>query len=1008
MKILFSLLIAAVLCGTLHAELDRKFSPPLELDGKKALVLDEKYQFDPLRGATFIFTGRYTPEKIRRSYNMATLFCKRGEFLFGFRNRKLYFIPANAGDGRWNYTFFAAGVSTDREIKPGDDSLHQFVATVSRYVEPAQGIDQTDVKLYLDGALVAGRRFDRFDWKDTGNPLLGCGVLPGDDTFKDKIWNFPGSVERLQVLDRALTDDDIRNLVLADKRLKPNFPVPKKLTQSELAQLTPAKDAKSEEKARLSALLNAAKLGRIDWKKAAADKHASVVLADGESAVTILDDGKYASVTSFYDFKAGRELLAWNNPFFEVSFFDQKRKEYILSGSADEVTRRLSVKPYKQNGAWHFAFEGENRKSDKCPFQFRYTMKCKYTDDRFEYELDVQSSAQGGRLQSVKFPALRLNSFRNGGDTLLIPCMSGVEIKNASAVGATYNETYPCGRYAMQMGAYYDAGGGVMFAAEDPRGRAKKPAIAIGKEISEIAFAWTVPFKKPLGPNRFAPECSASLTLFRGDWYDAGLAYRALLDRLQPPWWSKTVPNPECPKWFRDNAIWIGRWQNYKDYAKWLDYLDALAAWKKYVGTPGQAVHFYEWCLHFTRDWPHNPANPDFVDRTKAMQRAGYRVVPYINGRIWEDRDKRDEDYRFTKVGLPATVKMINGKPSPEPYGNYMFYVICPATATYEQEMLRECDNCVIHGADGVYIDQIGAARHHPCYALDHGHLGSDPDTWYMQGHYKVFRKLREHWKRTAPEAITFGEDIAETVVNTLDGGLTWRWTHEGQVPLFPLVFAGRTQMAGIDWDLGRSKSSGRDIPAVPAKLTFQLFSDCQLGWFSISYLRDPRMREHLPLIKQYAHLRTAMLDFFNSGMMARPPRFEKPQVPVTRYWNKQCTQTVSTEPLQSCAWELDGVKAILVADTAEAPEENTLVTTVPKGTLHRFYSDGRRETQPTAGGEVKLPVALKYREFAAIVAVPEGKDAAATLQRFDEAFKIIAEANHEPGPWDENKDTKK
>ena len=401
MKKLFSLLFSAVLCGALSAELDRQFSPPLDLDGKKALVLDEKYKFDPLRGASFIFTGRYIPEKVRRNYNMATLFCKRGEFLFGFRNRRLYFIPSTAGNGSWNYTFFAAGVSTDQEIKPGDDSLHQFVATVSRYVEAAQGVDQTDVKLYIDGALVAGRRFDRFDWKDTGNPLLGCGVLPGDDTFVDKIWNFPGTVERLQVLDHALTDDDIRNLVLADKRLKPNFPVPKELTRSELAQLTPAKDAKPEEKARLSALLNAAKMGRIDWKKVYADKTAAAVLADGDSAVTILDDGKYASVTSFYDLKADRELLAWNNQFFEVSFFDKKRKEFVLSGAADEVTRKLTVKPYKKDGAWHFVFEGENRKSDRCPFKFSYTMKCKYTDNRFEYELDVQSSAQGGRLLTL-------------------------------------------------------------------------------------------------------------------------------------------------------------------------------------------------------------------------------------------------------------------------------------------------------------------------------------------------------------------------------------------------------------------------------------------------------------------------------------------------------------------------------------------------------------------------------------------------------------------------------
>ena len=45
------------------------------------------------------------------------------------------------------------------------------------------------------------------------------------------------------------------------------------------------------------------------------------------------------------------------------------------------------------------------------------------------------------------------------------------------------------------------------------------------------------------------------------------------------------------------------------------------------------------------------------------------------------------------------------------------------------------------------------------------------------------------------------------------------------------------------------------DLEAVPAKLTWQLFSGMQLGWFSIRYLAHPKMRGHRPLVKQYAHL---------------------------------------------------------------------------------------------------------------------------------------------------------
>ena len=1000
-----ALVAALLLCGTLAADIVRSFSPPLECDGIKAVELDGSYKLDPVRGATFVFTGRYDQRlkhvpPLKRPGSYAVFFYKGGEFFFGIRNRKMYFYPSSAGNGSWNQEVAKVGVLSDEVFGEEDRELHQYVLTLSRYIEKAQGIDRTEVKLYLDGGLVAARTLDRFEWKDAGKPLVACGITPRSRTFNPKIWNYTGTVEKLQVLDRALAESEIRELVLADRRLKPRFLVPKTLTDAEMRELDPARGKTSEEKSQLAAFRNAALLGRPNWRRARAASGGVVVRLGRNSRLTMIDDGEYATIASFYDVRADRELLAWNNPFFEVVYRDKSGKYHTLSGLSPDVTRRFE--PVPKAGDWDVAFAGEHKPTRTFPFSFDYTMKFRFVDDRLEYTVSVRNRTPDALLWKVKFPALSLNSFKEGGDNLLVPLMSGVVYKDAAANLAGYTDHYPRGRAAMQMGAYYDVKGGVMFAVEDPRGRAKYPSHGVGREFAEATFTWDVPYREKRECNTFDPGCAASLSLFRGDWYDAGLAYRALLDRIAPPWWTMGKPNPECPEWFRSNAIWIGRWQNYTHYRKWLEELDALRRWKKYVGSPGQVVHFYEWNLHFTRDWPHHRASPDFVDRMNAMRQAGYRVIPYINAHIWEEKDKRDEDYRWTKVGLPASVKRADGSPFPSWFGR-QFYVICPATETYEKEMFRECDNLVIHGADGVYLDQIGAGSHRPCHSAAHGHLCADPDVWYMLGHRRVYRKLREHWKLLAPEAVAVGEDIAETTVGNLDGGLTWRWMYDGQVPLFPLVYSGRTQMVGLEWgNDAREKVDHIDLEAVPAKLTWQLFNGMQLGWFSIRYLAHPKMREHRPLVKQYAHLRTAMLDFFNNGTMARPPRFAKPQTPVAKVWGNQGTHKLHTEPLQSCAWELDGVKAILVADTDRTPRENTVVTTAPRGKLHLFHSDGKKEIREFAGGKLRLPVSLKYREFLAILAVPEGKDASALLERFANAFEVIGKTNREPDPWDD------
>ena len=44
--------------------------------------------------------------------------------------------------------------------------------------------------------------------------------------------------------------------------------------------------------------------------------------------------------------------------------------------------------------------------------------------------------------------------------------------------------------------------------------------------------------------------------------------------------------------------------------------------------------------------------------------------MPYINGRLWDTRDKGAEDFEFTKIALPSATKDEEGNPYVESYGS--------------------------------------------------------------------------------------------------------------------------------------------------------------------------------------------------------------------------------------------------------------------------------------------------------------------------------------------------
>jgi len=151
--------------------------------------------------------------------------------------------------------------------------------------------------------------------------------------------------------------------------------------------------------------------------------------------------------------------------------------------------------------------------------------------------------------------------------------------------------------------------------------------------------------------------------------------------------------------------------------------------------------------------------------------------MPYINGRLWDTRDRGKEDFQFTAVARPAATKDEAGKPYLESYGSkesdgspVQLAVMCPATPLWQakvrQTVLRLMNE---YGTKGVYIDQIAAAAPVLCFDRGHGHP-TGGGHWWTDSYNAMVEAIRR--EKPADRMLTT-ECNAEPYVKSLDGYLT-------------------------------------------------------------------------------------------------------------------------------------------------------------------------------------------------------------------------------------------
>ncbi len=616
------------------------------------------------------------------------------------------------------------------------------------------------------------------------------------------------------------------------------------------------------------------------------------------------DDG--LRPVELFDAATGTRLLAPKPlPLFSLTVRDLKAKKDIPL-NADAGWARVDVKQTDRAGLdinWHGATTGPTA---GLQITVRATPDNKAGSLRWTIKVDNNSPDRA--VRRVVFPQVAVAP---PGDQpeMLVPRAAGRVWKNINRETFRFQGTYPSGWISMPFLAVYDrdARTGLYVARHDPLG-GTKDILAQGRPDEQavvLSFDHPAPDMDRPG-NDFSLSGEAVWQVLRGDWFDASMIYRDWV-RKHAKWYPtlSAEGRADTPKWMRELPAWALSGGAPKSC------VEDVLKFREYLGVP-IGFHWYNWHkIPFDNDYPHYfPTKEGFTEAVARLQSSGVYVMPYINGRLWDTRDRGTEDCEFTRLALPAATKDEEGKPYLESYSSkesdgtkVKLAAMCPTTELW-QKTVRDIVLKLMNerGVKGVYIDQIAAARPRLCFDRSHGHPTGGGHWWTTAGYWPLMDKLRQAMPK---DHMLTTECNAEPYVKWFDGYLSWHWQYDGQVPAFPAVYGGSIQMFGRAYRAGPTK----DL-ALRMKAGQQLVYGEQIGWLNPSVLRE---KENAEFLRQVVRLRWLFRRYFHAGEMARPPRPIGTIPDVTADWQWSGAWPVTTKALMTGAWQLPAENRLLL-----------------------------------------------------------------------------------------------
>ncbi|MBN1395729.1 MAG: hypothetical protein JW959_11960 [Pirellulales bacterium] len=637
-----------------------------------------------------------------------------------------------------------------------------------------------------------------------------------------------------------------------------------------------------------------------------------VVLRAGDLGAIFNRKEDGIELLSLFDLAKNRQLAAETPlPLFRAALLHLDKKNSITV-SADGGWQRINVEetPGKET---KFTWEGPVDERLGLPRATAVAaLDAAAGAIRWKFQIDNVGERWAVRWVNVPQVALdasaeQFSSFHPTGPGL---------IKRGSWEGVMAG-AYPSCSAPMQYMAAYDprSESGLYFAMHDPRSAKKDLFLRSRPDKRDVALECNIPAEDMnAGGNGFVMPGEAVWQVLHGDWFDAALIYREWV-RKNAPWRPKLGPDgrEDTPRWMRELPVWLHASGAPEKV------VSEVERFSEAMGVP-VGVHWYNWHeIPFDNDYPHYfPVKEGFGAAVRRLQSKDIYVMPYINGRLWDSRDKGMDDFQFSRVALPAATKEEDGKPHLESYSSkesdgskVRLAAMCPSTKLW-QTKVRETALRLMneYGVKGVYIDQLAMSGPVLCFDRSHGHP-TGGGHWWAEGYNKMLESIR--WSMPKDRMLT-SEGNAEAYARNLDGFLTWHWCVDGQVPAFPAVYGGAVQMFGRSYRGGETK----DL-ALRMKVGQQLVFGEQLGWISSWLLEDQR---NMDFLRRAARLRWRLRRYFYAGEMARPPILlgDVPAVRADWQWSKP--GWVTTDAVMAGAWTLPKERraVILLTNVSDQP----------------------------------------------------------------------------------------
>lgn len=646
----------------------------------------------------------------------------------------------------------------------------------------------------------------------------------------------------------------------------------------------------------------------------------ALLLEAGDLKASLYSTGCGVRLNGLWDGKTGRRWLNnGTNPLFRVMLRDVNTRKNCLVSSL-EGWEKVTLEATATGAEMTFA-------GAKAAPGVSVTMRAEALAELHEIAWTGEATVNSTVLTLVEFDYPQLSFDAPASFSLATPYQSGKLYPDMALSSVTWNNEYSNLWCPMQMLTMWDAAErrGLYYAVEDPEPYAKRVKLHklfSGRGSMGIAL---------LGVNAGIAGNSLKLTsqavwrLYDGDWYNAALFYREWM-RANATWMPKLNEKgrrADQPDWIYDIGLWTRASPGKEPTDAWAD--DAIAL-QEHAGVP-VTVHLYNWHqIPFDTCYPHYfPVKESTPLGIAKLHNAGIRVMPYINGRLWDIDDDHTPLYTgetpartFQNYGYRSATTNWHNEIIEERYGSkhpdgtlVRLNGACLTQSSWHAVVHELCDRMYQEvGVDGVYLDQMSGSGFGLCCNPDHGHPIGIGGKWWMEGCNAMMEQVRE----VTPEyGFYTSEENAEVFANLLQGQLVWHWSSGSLLPIYSIVYSDIIALFGRNYPTAYPMTRW---DRWYHRITFAeslTFGD-QLAW-NTSFLRTPgQKQEDLDFYYKAIALRYQHREYFQHGLLLHPPVIacDEPEIVVQQTTDYNAS-ALHGGPIAASMWRHENGGSVLL-----------------------------------------------------------------------------------------------